>query len=88
MAAITVDHVIDRALLKVYRFDSVATTNTWVYDSHATADAPPPIAWWVENTEDTGKVTTTYSAGSFTFTVDAGTPSVDLFILNNPQKQA
>ena len=87
MAAISVDHVIQGSgPITVYRFDSVATGSTWVYDSASTANSPPPIAWWLENTEDTAKITSTYSAGSFTFTVSAGTPSIDLFMLENPQK--
>jgi hypothetical protein len=87
MAAITVDHVIeDSGPIKVYRFDSVATTNTWVYDSNSTADAPSPIAWWIENIEDSAKVTATYSSGSFTFTVSTGTPAIDLFIVQIVKK--
>lgn len=70
-------------LVKVFHFSTVSTADTFVYDT--STNAAPPI-WWIENTSDDAKITATLTSGTFTFTISAGTPNFDLFILKGTTK--
>ena len=69
--------------IKVYSLSSLADGDTLVYDVNGSSgNATPPNAWWINNVSDATKITVSYSAGTFTFALDAATsPSDKLFII-------
>jgi hypothetical protein len=65
-----------QSVVRVFNFTSVADTNTFAYGG------PAPRAFWTSvTTSSTAAVNASYSSGTFTFKVSAGTPNVSLFIL-------